>query len=138
MTNPATEQPAAEKARLERCPFCGGKGQIVDDLIDPENESAGSIFHAVCQNDSIHCPMQPGIYACDTAEIAAKAWNTRAQSAAFDALEKAVREVEWIGGQDRHCPGCGNYELPHKAHHPECSIRAALAQLEELRKGATS
>lgn len=66
---------------LKVCPFCGGSGQIVDDLIDPENESSGYIFHAVCENDTDVCPMQPGIYACDSADAAAKVWNTRADLA---------------------------------------------------------
>lgn len=132
MSTRATAQPAAEKAAppLKPCPFDGGEAVTrrtsISSTLSPEFDA----FWVECGVCEI------GTKYHDSASRAAETWNRRAQSAAFDAAQKAVQEIasqklsSEIEPADRE-----DADFEYAYDMAITVARAALKAVEELRKG---
>lgn len=83
-------------AELKACPFCPGVGAATNDY-----DFGGLMYRVECDECECTTPV------CDTAEDAARCWNTRADSAALSAAEQ--RNAELVDGlyssaTDSHMP----------------------------------
>lgn len=93
--------------KLKSCPFCGGEAQL---LMVGKRADGGDEWYVGCEN--LHCSLHPhSTVPYASAEIAAEAWNRRADNTRSApvgdtaALREALVKIEKMA----HCDLCNVY-----------------------------